>query len=196
MFLPKDLEYTMAQYARYGWHMLVGISRLSIPNSDFGYICNRKTQKEMNRKSRFVENITTEPYLWKRMLAGFIDYSIIIIFFFAYVYAFGDQQSNGEYRIYGLSALPPLFFWGIMTIGIEQWFGATLGNQMVGLRPYSINGESRVLSFGQSLKRHLLDFIDLSFFGITGIIVISKSERHQRIGDIWAETTVIKDETE
>jgi len=35
----------------------------------------------MNRKSRFVENITTEPYLWKRMLAGFIDYSIIIIFF-------------------------------------------------------------------------------------------------------------------
>ena len=146
----------------------------------------------MNNKKRYLENIITEPNHGKRILAGSIDYMFIGTFYFAYLFAFGESNNQGGYAVYGLMTLPPLFFWGIFTIGFEQWFDATLGNQIVGLRPISINGINRELTFGQSLKRHLLDFIDMFFFGIIGIILIQKTEKNQRIGDIWAETIVIE----
>ena len=148
----------------------------------------------MNSKSKYLENIKTEPNIGKRILAGFIDYLFIGIFYFAYLYAFGEPNNDGGYTIYGVMTLPPLIFWGIFTIGFEQWFGASLGNQIVGLRPFSINGINRELTFGQSLKRHLLDLVDMFFFGLIGIILIQKTERNQRIGDIWAETIVLKNE--
>lgn len=148
----------------------------------------------MSRIKKYLENIETEPNIGKRMFAGFIDYLFIVSFFYAYLYAFGEPNNAGGHTVSGFMTLPPLVFWGIFTIGFEQWFGATLGNLLVGLRPLSINGINKELTFGQSLKRHLLDMVDMFFFGIVGIIVIQKTERNQRIGDIWAETIVLKEE--
>ena len=150
----------------------------------------------MNRKINYLENINNEPIVGKRILAGFIDYLFIGMFYFAYLYAFGKPNNSGGYTIYGIMALPPVIFWGIFTIGFEQWFGASLGNHIVGLKLLSINGINSELTFGQSLKRHLLDIVDMSFFGIVGIILIRKTEWNQRIGDIWAETIVLKNEEE
>lgn len=150
----------------------------------------------MNRKSKFLENVITEPNIGKRILAGLIDYLFVGAFFYAFLYAFGEPNNEGGYTIYGMMNFPPLIFWGIFIIGFEQWFGATLGNQIVGLRPYSINGINRELTIGQSLKRHLLDFVDMFFFGLIGIVLIQKTERNQRIGDIWAETIVLKNKEE
>jgi len=90
-----------------------------------------------------------------------------------------------------------------MTVGLEQFFGATLGNGIVGLMPKSIKKESDEQNwqnfmskptFGQSLKRHLLDPIDMIFFGLVGIITIKNSEFNQRLGDMWAKTVVVKSE--
>jgi len=69
-----------------------------------------------------------------------------------------------------------LVFWGIITIGIENWLGATLGNQIVGLTAISINGINRELTLGQSFRRHLCDPIDMFVLGLVGIIVIQKTE--------------------
>ena len=160
------------------------------------HLDHEKWSKQMNRKKAIAESITTEPNIGKRILAGLIDYSIIGIFYVAYIYAFGEPNNSGGYTVHGLMVLPVLIFWGIFTIGLEQWFGATLGNQIVGLKPLSINGINRDLSFGQSTKRHLLDPLDMSMLGLIGIIVIQKTEKNQRIGDIWAETVVIKDNEE
>ena len=145
----------------------------------------------MNRKNTIAENILTKPEIGKRILAGLIDYLIIGIFFIAYLYAFGEPNNEGGYTVHGIKSIVPLIFWGIITIGLEQWFEATLGNQIVGLRPVSINGINRELNFEQSFKRHLLDPIDMSLFGIIAIIAIQKTDKNQRIGDLWAETTVI-----
>ena len=41
------------------------------------------------------------------------------------------------------------------------------------------------------MKRHLLDPIDLLFYGIPAIITIKNTEKHQRLGDLWAKTIVI-----
>lgn len=150
----------------------------------------------MDRKNKYLENIITEPNLGKRVLAGIMDYLFIGSFFYSYIYAFGEPNKDGGYSIYGILNFPPLIFWGIFTIGFEQWFGATLGNLTVGLRPFSINGINKELTFGQSLKRHLLDFVDMFFFGLVGIILIRNTEWNQRIGDIWAKTVVIKKEEE
>ena len=94
-------------------------------------------------------------------------------------------------RINGFPALLPVFFWFIMTVGLEQWNGKTIGNLLVGLKPISINGNNEKLTMIQSIKRHVLDPIDMFFFGI-GAIIINKTGKNQRLGDIWAKTIVVK----
>ena len=123
------------------------------------------------------------------------------IFFFIFLLTFGEPDAEGELNLNGLLALVPILFWGIMTIGLEQWFGATLGNFLARLKPISISKSNdnstfsrtdEKLTFGQSLKRHLLDPIDMFFFGIAGIITIKKTDKNQRLGDIWGNTIVVK----
>jgi len=154
----------------------------------------------MNTMNQLTE-IKTESNIGNRFTAGLIDYIFIYGFTFAYVFAFGEPNDEGSYSVSGLPALGPVIFWGIMTIGLEQWFGATLGNLFVGLKPVSINysynkqtgitlGEK--LTFGQSFKRHFLDPIDMFFFGLIGYVTIKNTEKNQRLGDIWANTIVIK----
>lgn len=139
----------------------------------------------------------TKSLIGDRIVAGFIDYLIIYSFLFYCVYTLGIQSEDGSYHLEGLPALLPIAFWGIMTVGLEQWFGATSGNLLVGLRPVSIQesidntNSNTKLTFAQSFKRHLLDPIDMFFFGAVGIITIKNTEKHQRLGDLWGKTIVV-----
>ncbi|MGY0393318.1 RDD family protein [Bizionia sp. KMM 8389] len=152
-------------------------------------------------ETNLTTELKTEPNIGNRIGAGIIDYLIICIFFIIYVYTFGEPNDEGGYSVNGLPALIPVLFWGIMTVGIEQWFGATLGNFLVGLKPVSIQkssenstfrGTNEKLTFGQSLKRHLLDPVDMFFFGLIGIVTIKNTDKNQRLGDIWGNTIVVK----
>lgn len=136
-----------------------------------------------------IEIKKSENNLGKRVFAGIIDYGIIYLFMMLFTVGFGEKTSIVQYKLSGLPALIPIIFWGIMTIGTEQLFGKTLGNYTVGLKPISIDNTK--LTFGQSLKRHLLDPIDMIFFGLVGILLINNTENNQRLGDIWAKTIVI-----
>ncbi|HUH73038.1 MAG TPA: RDD family protein [Chitinophagales bacterium] len=155
----------------------------------------------MMTETNLTTEFKTEPNIGNRILAGIIDYLIIGIFFFIYVYTFGEPNPEEEYSVNGLPAIVPILFWALITVGIEQWFGATLGNTLVGLKPVSIrkstdksnfSGTVEKLTFGQSLKRHLLDPIDIFFFGLIGIITIKNTDKNQRLGDIWGNTIVVK----
>jgi uncharacterized RDD family membrane protein YckC len=145
-----------------------------------------------------LNNLTTTPNIGRRYVAGLVDYSIILTFYIVYLYSFGEPSDSG-YSISGYTTLVPVIFWAIITVGIEQMMGATLGNLMMSLKPVSVhqvsiyNPDTLKLTFIQSLKRHLLDPIDMTLFGIIGIIVITNTPKHQRIGDIWAHTIVVKD---
>ena len=79
-----------------------------------------------------------------------------------------------------------------MTVGLETIVGGTVGNLIVGLKAIPINGQYRKLTFLESFKRHLLDPVDMFFFGLVGIIVIKNTPYNQRVGDLWAKTMVIK----
>lgn len=149
----------------------------------------------MDVKQNF--ELKTNPNITNRIVAGFVDYLIIFTFTYIYILMVGEPNDGGEYTVNGLPAFVPMLFWLLMTVGIEQFFGATLGNSLVGLRPVSIRKpSSRIedlnLTFKQSLKRHLLDIPDMFFFGLIGIITIKNTEKSQRLGDIWANTVVVK----
>ncbi len=140
--------------------------------------------------------INPKKNIGKRIFAGLFDYLIIYTFFFIFVYTYGEPNEDGGYTVNGILTLIPILFWAIMTVGIEQLFGATLGNYAVDLKPISLNEFEENPTFGQSLKRHLLDPIDMLFFGIVGIISIKNSAKNQRLGDQWANTTVVNSKKE
>ncbi|WP_299104717.1 RDD family protein [uncultured Tenacibaculum sp.] len=132
----------------------------------------------------------TKPNIGNRFVAGLVDYILIYGFFFMYVYYVGSPNDEGGYTVSGVLALVPILFWGIITVGMEQLFGATIGNLLVGLKPISLIKDEKI-TFLQSLKRHLLDPIDMFLFGLIGYITIKNTEKNQRLGDIWANTIVI-----
>ena len=131
-------------------------------------------------------------FIGDRIVAGLVDYILIFSFLFYFAYEFGEPNSEGGYTLSGIFALAPILFWFMMTVGMELLFKATLGNLLVGLKVVSLNEEYDELTFGQSFKRHLVDLIDMSFFGLVGILLIQKTEKNQRLGDLWANTTVVK----
>ena len=82
-------------------------------------------------------------------------------------------------------------FWILYFCLIETSLNATLGNYFLNLKPVDIKTENNV-TFKQSFLRHLVDPIDMFFFGIVAIIIIKNSKESQRLGDLLGQTKVIK----
>ena len=108
-----------------------------------------------------------------------------------YVFIFGSNNDEGVYSVSGIKALPVVLFWVLYFCVIESSLNATLGNYLVNLKPVDLKTENNV-TFKQSLLRHLVDPIDMFFFGIVAIIIIKNSDESQRLGDLLAKTKVIK----
>jgi len=134
----------------------------------------------------------TKSNIGSRILAGVIDYGIIYTFFFVLIFTLGEPDVEGIYHLKGLSAIIPITFWFALTVGLEFGMGGTIGNSLMGLKVISIKENNRNITFTQSLKRHLLDPIDMFFFGLVGAITIEYTERNQRVGDLWAKTIVVR----
>jgi uncharacterized RDD family membrane protein YckC len=127
--------------------------------------------------------------LKKKIIATLLDYSLFLLPTYIYVMVVGHDNAQGGKTVEGLMVLPIGAFWFIYFVLIEGIFGATLAHQGFYLKV--ITFERRNVDWTQALKRHLLDFIDIFFWGIPGIISITKTEKHQRLGDLWAKTIVV-----
>ncbi|WP_026705877.1 RDD family protein [Flavobacterium soli] len=127
--------------------------------------------------------------LTKRISATLIDYGIYLLFFSTYISIFGTANLEGGKTVNGFLALPLFIIWLVYFILIEFFNGATLGHHCLDLKVVTLKGMN--IGFMQALKRHLLDPIDILFYGIPAIIAIKNSEKHQRLGDMWAKTIVI-----
>lgn len=138
-----------------------------------------------------MKEIRTIPNLKKRFLSALIDYSIVIGFFYAYVLTFGVETTDGGRVVTGFPALIPIVFWFIYIVLLEVFYGATIGNSILGLKAVSLINHNGELSFSQSIKRHLMDPIDMFPFGLIGIITITSTKKNQRLGDLWAKTVVV-----
>lgn len=90
-----------------------------------------------------------------------------------------------------LNGLPAL---GMMIIGIFLWpmsegvFGQTIGKRMLNLKVVTDNYQP--IGIGQAFGRFFLGFIDYIF--LIGIIVAANNKQNKRIGDLVANTIVIR----
>jgi uncharacterized RDD family membrane protein YckC len=134
-------------------------------------------------------NFKYRTNLKKKIVATLIDYSLVLIPAYLYITFFGHDNDEGVKTVDGLLALPIPIFWFLYFVVVEAMFGATLAHQAFYLKVITL--DRKEIAFTQALKRHLLDPIDILFWGIPGIIAIKNTDKHQRIGDLWARTIVI-----
>jgi uncharacterized RDD family membrane protein YckC len=132
-----------------------------------------------------------EGYITRRIVAGLIDYTLILGLTYTYVTIFGQPIENG-FRVTGLAAFGPMLIWFLLTVFLEILLGATIGNGIAGLKPVPLHGRPVKISLKQSFLRHLADPIDMFPFGLVGILTIKNSNNKQRLGDIWAGSVVIR----
>ncbi len=141
---------------------------------------------------RNIRLVKTEPIIGSRIAACIIDYGVLIVFNFVFIHSAGEPDNLGGYHVHGWPTFIPFLVWLFWIVGMEQLVGATIGNNIAGIKPVSIRGRTLELSFGQSLKRHLVDCVDMFFFGLIGVILVLKTSRNQRLGDLWADTIVVR----
>lgn len=125
----------------------------------------------------------------KRFFASLIDYALIFGLTYIYIDNFGTANEEGVKTVTNLMVLPIPIVWTIYFVVIESIYGGTLCHLAFNLKVLNI--DRREIDFMQSLKRHLVDPIDFYILGLPAIIAIRKSDKHQRLGDMWANTVVI-----
>jgi uncharacterized RDD family membrane protein YckC len=136
----------------------------------------------------------TSSYFVRRAVATVVDYGILFAVYFAYVYQFGSETSEG-FQVQGCGHFLALLLAWIVWLPLpEALFGRTLGKWGFDLLVLAADG--RRASTSQSFLRRLLDPIDLLFFfGLVGFVVAKTNALHQRIGDLVAKTRVVDERT-
>jgi uncharacterized RDD family membrane protein YckC len=138
--------------------------------------------------------IKTQANIKSRAIATIIDFVIYLPIWIGYIYLFGEPNDDDGYSVSGWTGLPLLLIWAIYFPGMERYRGQTIGHIFVGLKVVDVSGQS--LGTMQAFKRRILDFIDLfGTFGLIAYITVKNSDKHQRVGDIFAHTIVIGGET-
>ena len=127
--------------------------------------------------------------LKKRIIATLVDYTLFLLPTFMYIMVFGNNNAEGGKSVNGLKALPIPIAWFIYFVVIEGVYGGTLAHQALNLKILTI--DRKEIEWIHALKRHLLDPFDILFYGIPAIIAIKNSDKHQRLGDMWAKTIIV-----
>jgi uncharacterized RDD family membrane protein YckC len=131
----------------------------------------------------------------KRFFALVIDYIIYFIVFFFIAQSYGEKYVSEDgavgYHVNGIPALMYMLFWFIIIPILEGLIGQTLGKMIFNIKV--LKQDETKISVGNAIVRHLFDIIDyLPFLGIVGLIVSSKNNLRQRVGDLVAKTIVIQ----
>ena len=127
--------------------------------------------------------------LVKRILAGLFDYGLLYGLIYAYVLLVGTPNNQGVYTVTGSGALFVPLLWFIYFPITETIQKQTLGKMIFGLQ---IAASSQVEpGFIEIMKRRLADVVDFGLFGVPALIAISKTEKRQRLGDLWTETMIV-----
>jgi uncharacterized RDD family membrane protein YckC len=137
-----------------------------------------------------IYRIASKPYIKLRIIATLIDYGIFSVFFFVYVYSLGEKTDDNTWTLNGLPVLAIFAVWFLYFVGTEAFNQATPGHDICKLKVYKPDGQKITLS--DAFKRRVCDPIDILMYGIPALICISKTEKHQRLGDLLANTVVAK----
>jgi uncharacterized RDD family membrane protein YckC len=137
-----------------------------------------------------IHHVQYKPYIKLRIIATLIDYVIYLILFYVYLICMGSETETDTNMVEGWAAMPLFFLWFLYFVGLETINKATPGHDICKLTVVKGNGEP--ISFGDAFKRRIIDFVDIGIYGIPALICISKTPKHQRLGDLLADTVVVK----
>ena len=135
-----------------------------------------------------MRRVEPKRYIGLRIIATIIDYGIYFGLFYLYLYSFGDKTENG-YELNGWLCWPIPIFWFLYFVILES-YTQTPGHDICKLIVVKTNGEN--LTIGDAFKRRLLDSIDIFIYGIPALICICNTPKYQRLGDLFADTLVVK----
>jgi uncharacterized RDD family membrane protein YckC len=127
-----------------------------------------------------------------RIIAQILD--IIVIFSYIWIVslvfarALFASSTDAATLIMWLFMLPVIFYSFMM----EALFaGQTPGKMILGLRVINVSGNNA--SWSELFMRWIFRLIDIVFsFGMLGVIVALSNEKTQRLGDVLANTVIIK----
>ena len=137
-----------------------------------------------------IRRVEPKRYLKQRILATIIDYGIFFIVVGIYCVCLGTESSEGAYRVYGILALPIPIIWFIYFVVLEAVNQASPGHDICKLVVVKTDGGK--IGFTDAIKRRILDIVDIFFYGIPALICICNTPKFQRIGDLFADTIVVR----
>jgi uncharacterized RDD family membrane protein YckC len=130
----------------------------------------------------------------RRLIAALVDGLIVIGGLgFGVAALTGNVTSSPEgigFHLEGGLGLALLGLWFVYYVALEATLGATLGKFLVGVRVRTPEGQP--IGWGAAFVRNLLRLVDGSFGGLVGAVLIWKSARRQRLGDLAAGTVVVQ----
>lgn len=147
---------------------------------------------------RTTQNVIIEyelATLWERFLAFFIDALVIAIFYAVISYVFFNSLfTNLEDSLWIMSvllALPMIFFIAYQLLSEVLADGQSWGKKAMGIKVVRLDGAEPGLS--DYLLRAVFHFVDtfLSFTALAALFISSSAQR-QRLGDMTANTVVIR----
>jgi uncharacterized RDD family membrane protein YckC len=133
-----------------------------------------------------------ENLLGKRMAAGIIDLIILIVFGAIMTALFGDTSSDDGGFNASLSGVPFLITVGLGLLYyfvLEAQKGQTLGKMALGIKVVSADGGPA--NAGSIAIRTVLRLVDGIFFYLVAVLLVAVTGKHQRLGDMAANTLVV-----
>lgn len=147
---------------------------------------------------RTTQNVTIEyelASLRERALALLVDWLIVGVFFFVLLFlligAFGDALFSNGFMVYFVYIILP--FGGFMAYHFFSEMlanGQSWGKKAMGIKVVRVDGAEPGLS--DYFLRAIFHIMDTFTFGVIGALLISSSPKNQRLGDMTANTTVIR----
>mgnify|MGYP001337110802 CR=1 FL=1 len=124
-----------------------------------------------------------------RILAFLIDFFIFWLIAMVFGMFFGEPHEDGiGFHFSGLPALGMFFIaFGLWPISEGIW-GQTIGKRFLDLKV--VTNEFKPIGIGQAFGRFFLGFIDYIF--LIGLIVAANNKQNKRIGDLAANTIVVR----
>lgn len=136
--------------------------------------------------------VTNYQGIGPRFVAQVVDAVVLLILFFLVGFVMSgsftfEYQGEAAYPFIAVYVLVAFLYY----ILLEGLTGATLGKKLVKIKVVRENGSP--CGLGPALVRNILRIVDeLPFLYIIGMILISRSNRKQRLGDRLAKTVVVK----
>jgi uncharacterized RDD family membrane protein YckC len=106
------------------------------------------------------------------------------------MWIFGSQTDGDDYAVHGLLVLPVPIVWLLYFVLVEASNGATPGHDICKLTVVKANAQK--ISLSDAFKRRIVDPIDIFIYGIPALICICNTPKFQRLGDLFANTIVVK----